>query len=331
MSKLICDDIRAVKALSPLGIKRTPIVGVRPLSPFSEFDDTSEPGDLHLGDCPGLTQVLCGTQPGHVKLVLFSVVAPDNGHNPFIVFFVSMACDDRWSFPVSCYENGMLGNDGHSIMRTLGVSHNVLGFFRSSDDDVPYMVCELAMTHDRDGHLCGNSGSCGVWVTANEVLGGEVLGSLMSECVTRFITRTGEGMSRLYRNGEFIPAPEVYYAPLGVIEKGMTGDHLSLGDLAYAVVMTFFKTDDSEGKGIPDSVFDVSVMSGTVVRLVVWEGGYRRTGFALESVSTGDRCCYDAVEAERRHTCVMSAHTGCLTTVACDAVTVVNRKMFIFE
>jgi len=333
MSKLIFDDIKTIKALSTdkrLTVLKTKASGY---SPFSEFTDEQPCDDdiFHLGDCPNLRSDIRSNGTDYTRLVLFSVVPPTNGNPPFIVFFIVKDSDGKWMFPTSrLRRNGSHILDSE-LLKLFHSSYNRLGFFEDTRYKLPYTVYEIESVANTMGEHCGNSLSCGMWVTANEILGKNVLGCDVCDSVTRFIAHTGEGVSRLYKTGKFIPGPNIYYARHDFAKSNVSGGAVVVGDLAYAIVKTFFVTETDGSSELPNVVLNPYETSGIIVRIAMWGCNGKSDGYELESVHTGEHYSYCVVRANPSSYCIMSSHSGSLTTDTLDAVEVLCGKMFIFE
>ena len=199
-------------------------------------------------------------------------------------------------------------------------------------DDVryrlPYVVYEVETINTKDG-MCGKSLSRGMWVTANELLSESILGCNVCGSVTRFISETGQGISRLYKNGMFIPAPQVYYTHDNTVRSDGANRVVVVGDLAYAIVKTFFITGQNDQSDVSNVVLNATEKSGKITRVAVWSDDSVRDNYELESVVTGQRYSYCVLRAQESSCCVLSSHLV-LTTDSLDASEVLRRKMFIF-
>lgn len=331
MSKLMFDDIRAAKALGSR--KNVTLLKSKKhsYSPFSEFDEGQSCQDesYHLGDCPNLRSDLDSIKSDYIRLATFSVVDPGNGKHPFIVFFIVKDDEGKWTFPVTrarrkinCLLNPDLLNLFHS-------SYSRVGFFDDVRYRLPYVVYEVETINTKDG-MCGNSLSRGMWVTANELLSESILGCNVCGSVTRFISETGQGISRLYKNGMFIPAPQVYYTHDNTVRSDGANRVVVVGDLAYAIVKTFFITGQNDQSDVSNVVLNATEKSGKITRVAVWSDDSVRDNYELESVVTGQRYSYCVLRAQESSCCVLSSHLGSLTTDSLDASEVLRRKMFIF-
>lgn len=333
MSKLIFDDIRTTKALQANRQVTVLKSKAKGYSPFSEFGDVShcDEGSYHLGDCPNLLSDIRDRRVDYQRLVLFSVVEPSNGNLPFIVFFLVKDDDGKWIFPTSRVRRN--GSDilNPEILSHFQSSYSRLGFFEDTRYKLPYAVYEMETVASRNGELCGKSLSRGIWVTANEILGESVLGCGICDSVVRFISHTGEGVSRLYKNNRFVPGPRVYYADTSLVKNESSNGSVTLGDLAYAIVKTFFTTGCDGRTDTPNVVLNTSETSGCIVRVAVWDDYCKSDNYELESVVTGTRYSYCAIRTRASTYCIMSSHSGSLTTNSMDASEVLRRKMFIFE
>jgi hypothetical protein len=78
-------------------------------------------------------------------------------------------------------------------------------------------------------------------------------------------------------------------------------------------------------------VLNTSETSGCIARVAVWDDYCKSDTYELESVVTGTRYSYCAVRVRSTTYCIMSSHSGFLTTNSMDASEVLRRKMFIFE
>jgi hypothetical protein len=330
MSKLISDDIRTARVLSSCERSVPVHARTKAYTPFSEFDDSSDCDSLHFGDCPGLTSELKGNVTDEVRLVLLSVVVPNNSDRPFIVFFVMKDGYDTWAFPSSGVKGGGLNRHCIDFVRSFRSSYSRLGYFSpGAGDGGTYAVYEIDTVSNSDDELCGNAASRGIWVTANEILSGDILGYGVSADAVRFVTDIGEGITRLYKNGKFIPGPRVCYVDADYVEALTRSDAALVGNFAYAVVKTFFST--SEDGETPVMVFGMTTTSGTIKRVATWDDTSEVTEFVLESPSAGQSCSYSTVRAHLSNVCFLSSHTGCITTNGGNACEVLCKKMFIFE
>lgn len=333
MSKLIFDDIRTTKALDDSKCVTVLKSKSRGYSPFSEFDDgpSFDDSSFHLGDCPSLRSELRDSNSDYLRLALFSVVEPNNGNLPFIVFFVVKDDEGNWDFPVTRLNRDSTHTLRSDILHLFHSSYSRLGFFSDVEGKIPYAVYEIESVSSSSGELCGNSLSRGIWVTANEILDKSVLGCNVCSSVYRFISHIGEGVTRLYRNGVFIPGPQVYFSGSDFSEHRAADGSVTVGDLSYAIVKGFFETNSDDGSDVPNMVLNASGTSGTVTRVAVWDENCKGEKYDLESIVTGERCECSIVKVKKESYRVMSWHSGSLTTDSLDAAEVLRRKMFIFE
>ena len=301
-------------------------------SPFSEFDAGHSYGEeiFHLGDCPNLRSELGNTKSDYIRLAIFSVVSPSNGKSPFIVFFIVKDDEGKWIFPVTRIRRNLNHILNPELLNLFRSTYSRLGFFDDTYYHLPYAVYEIETITNTKDELCGNALSRGMWVTANELLSDSILGYNVCSSITRFISNTGQGISRLYKNDKFIPAPQVYYTHDYSIKSDITNKVMVVGDLAYAIVKTFFITGRDDHSNISNVVLNATEKSGTIIRVAVWDKNCKRDNYELESVVTGERYSYCVLQALDTNCCVMSSHLGSLTTDSMDAAEILRRKMFIF-
>lgn len=259
MSRLIKKDNECKNKLIKL------LASVENDSPFSEFDNDNEDNviNLNLGSCPSLLSKIPFTEKNikiETKLVIFTVVKPRYG-NPFLEFLTHKFPNDILSFPIVYTTNGELDDVGSNFIKKLNMPYSHLGYFVNDTYDILhdhlscYSVYEVDIDKINSDKLMESSLMFSsldrIWVTTNEVLNKQVLNMKISETVYDFISNIGEGISRLYKQGEIIPCPRIGY--IGgdldfidsVIDKlnvsNVKQPNINIGDYNYGIISTFFK------------------------------------------------------------------------------------------
>lgn len=350
MASSIMKDIRAKQRLATL--RNSPSVCLGGTSPFSEFSNNPFAG-YHLGECPSmLPRLPVPAGPSRTSVVIFTIVVPEAG-NPYLAFYVRKRDNDTMGFHVAGVEHGVIDSSRDRLLRSFGVAYREIGHFYGNNTDagdMAYSVYEVD-SYDVFGHSrapATDDGS-GLWVTCEEMMSGEVL-SFEIDCDTvRFVTDVGEGVTRLYKDGTFLPSPTVAYVSRNAyyecvhktLVAGTDPGHIKVGDICYGILSSVFDTpavSDLDGKG--DEPIKISLSVGQdrslqrtcdVVRVVYW--GENRDEFigTLEMEGTNEKCQYSVRRVKYADVALLSEHVGYMASRSDNVVFVVNRKMFLFD
>ena len=334
-------------------------------SPFAEFDyEYEEQTDinLNLGSCPSLLHTIhARNEKIEIQLVLLSVVKPNQG-SPFLEFLTHRFPDETYSFPICYMNNGELDNTGNNFIKDLQMPITHIGYFENELNThyrSYYSVYEVDFDSISDDIILNNGSIMfstldRMWLTTNEILNKTAINNKVNDRTFNFISNIGEGISRLYKQGEFIPGPRIGYigGELDTIddiiaslnekqEKLENKKTIEVGDFTYGVISSFysiFKNIDFETISEPRNI-------GFILRVAFWDKPVN----SIEKICTierskekssendnDNRISFTTYSLSREQCYPLSVHNGRLTTnnnkqKQNDVLNVLKHKMFIYD
>jgi hypothetical protein len=274
MSQLLKSDIKNKEHIVRLALS------LDDNDPFAEFNTDSYINDnyskLHLGECPSLKQHIDNSIIKTCYSVIFFINRPKKG-KPFIQYYVEKTPYNTLMFPIIKPEH--LNNDieldiiGDDILNKSNNTIIKLGYFPYDvKNGIYYSFYEVRKDNyfNYDEELIDNN----FWITPKEIMNKYLFNISFEKHVEDFIT-IGEGASRLYIKGEFIPSPEIVYI-------GNTDDFVNnlitnnfsiedkknilIGDLNVGILGCLFNIINKDGKIRINS----NIKNGSLLRLAYW-------------------------------------------------------------
>lgn len=275
MSELLNSDIKNKEHIVRLALS------LNDNDPFAEFNTDSYINEnyskLHLGECPNLKQDIDTSIITTCYSVIFCINKPTKG-NPFIQYYVQKTPYNTLMFPIMKPE--YLDNDieldiiGNNILNKTNNTIIKLGYFPYDvKNGVYYSFYEVRKDNyfNYNEDLIDNSN---FWVTPKEIMNNFLFNISFEKHVVDFIS-IGEGASRLYSKGEFIPSPEIAY--IGNTDDFINNlitntysiedkENILIGDLNVGILGCLFNITNKNGK----IRINTNIKNGSLLRLAYW-------------------------------------------------------------
>jgi hypothetical protein len=238
--------------------------------------------NLHLGECPSLIQNINKSKVKVCYIAIFRIKKSKKG-KPFIQYNVEKTSFGSLIFPnilpelldseyeLKYIENTILDNINYSISKIGYFPYHVkrgiyYGFYeakvKNTIDNSTDNYAFLELTNN-------------YWITPKEIINDDFLNNNIEKPVYDFINDFGEGASRLYNKGNFIPSPEIVYIGasnyltnllISKLYSYRDKSNLIIGDIKLGLLSTFFDINNKS------ETLEISskIRNGNILRLAFW-------------------------------------------------------------
>lgn len=242
--------------------------------------------NLHLGECPSLIQNINKSKVKVCYIAIFRIKKSTKG-KPFIQYNVEKTSIGSLIFPnilpelldseheLKYIENTILDNVNYSISKVGYFPYDVesgtyYGFYEAKVKNTIDETIDNSTDTNAFLELTNN-----YWITPKEIINDDFLNNNIEKPVYDFINEFGEGASRLYNKGNFIPSPEIVYIGasnyltnllISKLYNYHDKSNLIIGDIKLGLLSAFFNINNK------NETLEISskIRNGNILRLAFW-------------------------------------------------------------